>query len=78
MWKAIDKFGIFFGNVFTALKFAAFDYDVVLRRTKTDKQRIIIWVSIFAVVLGLIFGSLFLLSYLIKLYVRTRLIKQYP
>ena len=72
MWKAIDKFGLFFGNIFTALKFAAYDYDVVLRRTKTNKQRIIIWISIFAVTIGLFFGLLFLLNYYIKILVRDR------
>jgi len=72
MWKAIDKFGLFFGNIFTALKFAAFDYDVVLRRTKTNKQRIIIWISIFTVTIGLFFGLLFLLNYYIKILVRDR------
>ncbi|VVA44446.1 conserved hypothetical protein [Candidatus Roizmanbacteria bacterium] len=75
MWKAIDKSLIFFNNIFTALKFAAFDYDVVLRRTKTTKQRIIIWLSIFMTIIGLVFGSLFILNYYIKTIINSRLIK---
>ena len=66
MWKAIDKIGLFLKNIFTALKFAAFDYDVTLKRTKTDKQRIIIWVSIFTITIGLSYLFLFLLSHYIK------------
>jgi hypothetical protein len=66
MWKLIDKIGLFLQNLFTALKFAVFDYDVTLRRTKTDKQRIIIWVSIFIVTVGLGYALLLLLSHYIR------------
>jgi hypothetical protein len=75
MWKAIDKFGIFLKNIFTALKFAAFDYDVILRRTKNNKQRIIIWISIFIIIIGFVFGFMFILSYLIKTIINNRFIK---
>ncbi len=75
MWKAIDKFGIFFGNIFTALKFAAYDYDVVLQRTKTTKQRIMIWVSIFIVIVGSIFGFLFILNHYIRAIINSRFSK---
>lgn len=75
MWKAIDKFGIFLGNIFTALKFAAFDYDVILRRTKTDKQRIIIWISIFTIIFGSCFGLLLILNYFIKIFIHDRFVK---
>ncbi len=66
MWKIIDKIGLFLQNIFTALKFAAFDYDIILRRTKTNKQRIIIWVSIFTVTIGLGYVLLLLLSHYIR------------
>lgn len=75
MWKAIDKFGIFLKNFFTALKFTAFDYDVILRRTKSNKQRVIIWVSIFTILVGFIFGLIYFLSYIIKTIINNRLIK---
>lgn len=66
MWKVLDKIGLFLQKFFTALKFAAFDYDVTLRRTKTNKQRIIIWISIFIVTVGLCYVLLFLLSHYIR------------
>ena len=66
MWKAIDKFGLFLQNIFTALKFAAFDYDVTLRRTKTNKQRIIILVSIFTITIGFCYLLLLLLNHYIR------------
>jgi hypothetical protein len=75
MWKAIDKFGIFFSNFFTALKFSAYDYDVVLQRTKTTKQRIIIWVSIFILIVGSIFGFLFILNHYIRTIINSRFSK---
>lgn len=75
MWKAIDKFGIFFGNIFTALKFAAYDYDVVLQRTKTTKQRIIIWLTISIIIIGSLFGLLFILNYYIRTLVNSRFSK---
>lgn len=75
MWKAIDKFGIFFSNFFTALKFSAYDYDVVLQRTKTTKQRIIIWISIFTVIVGSIFGFLFILNHYIRTIINGRFSK---
>lgn len=75
MWKAIDKFGIFFSNIFTALKFAAYDYDVVLQRTKTTKQRVIIWLLIFTTIIGLIFGFLFVLNHYIRALVNSRFSK---
>jgi len=75
MWKAIDKFGIFSKNFFTALKFTAFDYDVILRRSKSNKQRFIIWISIFAILIGFIFGFMFILSYFIKTIINNRFIK---
>ncbi len=75
MWKAIDKFGVFFSNIFTALKFAAYDYDVILQRTKTTKQRIIIWLSIFIVIVGSIFGLLFIINHYIRAIVNSRFSK---
>ncbi|MEK7597914.1 MAG: hypothetical protein AAB441_04695 [Patescibacteria group bacterium] len=75
MWKVIDKIGSFLQNIFTALKFAAFDYDVVLRRTKTTKQRVIIWLSIFIIIIGLIFGFLFILNHYIRTIINNRFIK---
>lgn len=75
MWKAIDKFGIFFSNIFTALKFAAYDYDVVLQRTKTTKQRVIIWLLIFTTIIGLIFGFLFILNHYIRTVINSRFSK---
>lgn len=75
MWKAIDKFGIFFSNIFTALKFAAYDYDVVLQRTKTTKQRIIIWLSILVLMAGSIYGLLFILDHYIRTIVNGRFSK---
>lgn len=75
MWKAIDKIGLFLANIFTALKFAAFDYDVVLRRTKTPRQRLIIWTIIFTIVIGGIFLLLFGIGYLIRLIAARRLIQ---
>lgn len=73
MWKAIDKIGLFFGNVFTALKFAAFDYDVQLRRTKTPRQRIIIWLIIFGITLLFCYLLLIGLKIFIKNIVANRL-----
>lgn len=60
MWKVLDKLGQLAENILNALKFAAYDYDVVLRRTKTPRQRTIIWITIFSAVLTII--VLFLLS----------------
>jgi len=59
MWQLIDKIQLFLQNIFIALKFAAFDYDVTLRRTKTNNQRIAIWASI--IIATLVIGYLFLL-----------------
>ena len=75
MWKLIDKIGLFFQNIFTAFKFAAFDYDVTLRRTKTKQQRIIIWVFIFAVIIGFCYLLLILLSHYIRTIMNNRYIK---
>jgi len=75
MWKVINKFGLFLQNIFTALKFGAFDYDVTLRRTKTDKQRIIIWVSIFTITIGLGYVLLLLLSHYIRTVMDNRFLK---
>jgi uncharacterized protein HemY len=66
MWKAIDKFGLFIKNIFVAFKFAAYDYDVKLRRTKTTKQRIIIWLIILIVIVVVIYLFLLLISHSIK------------
>ena len=76
MWKVIDKIGLFLQNLFTALKFAAFDYDVTLRRTKTPKERIIIWILIFSITIGLIYGSLLFLGYLIRSIANKRFVGQ--
>ena len=75
MWKLIDKIGLFLKNLFTALKFAVFDYDVTLRRTKTNKQRIIIWVLIFIVTVGLGYALLLLLSHYIRTVMDNRFLK---
>lgn len=75
MWKFIDRFGIFFVNFFTALKFAAYDYDVTLQRTKTPKQRIIIWLSIFLVALIVCYLLIFLLKRFIQSVAENRLLQ---
>lgn len=54
MWKIIDKLWLFLQNIFSAFKFAAYDYDVVLQRTKTPRQRLIIWIVIATVIVFLI------------------------
>lgn len=72
MWKAIDKFGLFLQNVFTALKFAAFDYDATLRRTKTDKQRLIIWLTIFIITITVCYLFLLLLSQSIRIIINNQ------
>lgn len=66
MWKVIDKIGLFLQNIFTALKFAAFDYDVTLRRTKTDRQRLIIWSTIFTITIIVCYLFLIFLSHSIR------------
>lgn len=75
MWKVIDKIGLFLQNFFTALKFALLDYDITLRRTKTDKQRIIIWVSTFIVTIGLGYVLLLILSHYIRTIIDNHSIK---
>lgn len=72
MWKIIDKIGLFLQNIFTALKFAAFDYDATLRRTKTDKQRIIIWIFLFTVTVGFSYTLLLLLNYSIRIIINNQ------
>lgn len=73
MWKIIDKIGLFLSNVFNAIKFAAFDYDVVLRRTKTPKQRLLIWIIIITVVLLVLFIILSLIGGFIQKIVKQRI-----
>lgn len=75
MWKAIDKIGIFLENIFTALKFAAFDYDFKLQQTKTTKERIFIWSGLFILVVGGGYLLLLLLANLLRNYVYSRLMK---
>jgi hypothetical protein len=72
MWKIIDKLGVFFVNFFTALKFAAFDYDARLRLTKTNRQRYIIWLTITAVTLVICYLLLFFLGQFIKNILKNR------
>lgn len=72
MWTAINKLTVFFGQVFQAFKFAAYDYDVTLRRTKTPLQRIIIWAAISLVIVAVLVGLLFSLKYIVQTLVKER------
>lgn len=46
MWIIFNKILLFISSVFTALKFAAIDYDYEMQQTKTPKERVIRWVFI--------------------------------
>lgn len=75
MWKIIDKLGLFFVNFFNAVKFAAFDYDVSLRRTKTPRQRLIIWGIIFSIAFIVCYFILFFLGRITQAIIKNRTIK---
>lgn len=66
MWKIIDQLGLFFVNVFNALKFAAYDYDAKLKITKTPKQRFLIWFSVALLSLVSIYIFFSALVFLVK------------
>lgn len=66
MWKVIDKIGLFFVNLFSAIKFGVYDYDSKLRITKTNNQRIVIWITISVVGITTCFLLLFLAGKFIK------------
>jgi len=66
MWNVIGKLGSFFVNFFTAIKFGVYDYDFKLRATKTNNQRIVIWIVIFITTITLCTLFLWLAGRFIK------------
>ncbi len=66
MWKVIDKLGVLFLNFFTALKYAAYDYDAKLQITKTPKQRMMIWVEVGVVTIVGVLAILMMIGSVVK------------
>jgi hypothetical protein len=62
MWKAFEQIGMFLSHFFKGLIFAAYDYDVQLRRTKTPRDRLIIWIFVILITGVVIYGFLWTLG----------------
>lgn len=66
MWKVLGKLGELFLNFFTALKYAAYDYDAKLQITKTPKQRFLLWTAVVLLTFITILSVLLILGSFIR------------
>jgi lipopolysaccharide/colanic/teichoic acid biosynthesis glycosyltransferase len=71
MWTIIDKIGAFFIKLIQATKFAVLEYDSQLQMTKSPRQRLLIWLTVFLlVIVGIIF-LIFVLNLLLDSFSHT-------